>query len=167
LEERIRIIGDPVLRGKASAVERFNDALKDLAYLMYELMIEAEGVGLAAPQIGRSLRFLVTGLPREEGEEADLRAYANPVIIESEGSCAMEEGCLSVPEIREDLERPERILLSWRTLEGEERQHWFDGLDARVLQHELDHLEGILFVDRLSPARRSMLKGRLNRLQQR
>jgi peptide deformylase len=171
-EGGIRIIGDPVLRRRAEDVTEFGPALQDLAYEMYEQMIDADGIGLAAPQVGLSLRFLVIGLPAgDEDGDADsglhLSAFANPRILDRAGSCTMEEGCLSIPEIREEVERAERILLHWQTVDGEEREQWFEGLEARVLQHEIDHLDGVLFVDRISPARRSTLKTRLARLQQR
>lgn len=165
-EEGIRIIGDPVLRRRAEDVVEFGPELQELAYQMYETMIDADGIGLAAPQIGLLKRFLVIGIPGEDDELA-LSAFANPRILESDGRCTMEEGCLSIPEIREDVERPERVRLNWRTVDGEEREQWFEGLEARVLQHEIDHLEGVLFVDRISPARRGTLKSRLARLQQR
>jgi peptide deformylase len=94
-------------------------------------------------------------------------AFANPRIVEQEGVCVMEEGCLSIPEIREEVERPERIRLRWQDLDGKPQEHWFEDLEARVIQHELDHLEGVLFVDRISPAKKATLKRRLGQIQQR
>lgn len=165
-EEDIRIIGDPVLRRRAEEVTEFGPALQELAYEMYETMIDADGIGLAGPQVGLLKRFLVIGIPGDD-DELQLSAFVNPRVLDSEGRCTMEEGCLSIPEIREDVERAERIRLAWQTVDGVEREQWFEGLEARVLQHEIDHLEGVLFVDRVSPARRSTLKTRLARLQQR
>jgi peptide deformylase len=163
----IRIIGDPVLRRRAAEVSEFGKPLKELAESMFETMVDAVGVGLAAPQVGLSLRFLVVGIPEEEGEGLTLMAFANPRILEQTGRCVMEEGCLSIPEIREEVERPERILLRWQDLDGAEREAWFEDLEARVIQHEMDHLEGVLFVDRISPARRATLKRRLAQVAQR
>ncbi len=163
----IRIIGDPVLRKRAADVTQFGPPLEELADQMYETMVDAVGIGLAAPQVGLSLRFLVVGIPAEDSEALKLMAFANPRIVESEGGCLMEEGCLSIPEIREEVERPERIRLQWQDLSGTPRDAWFEDIEARVIQHELDHLEGVLFVDRISPARKATLKRRLALIQQR
>lgn len=166
-EQGIRIIGDPVLRRKALEVKDFDEGLKQLAMEMYEQMIDADGIGLAAPQVGLSLRFLVVGIPDDEDDMLHLASYANPVILDKAGSCLMEEGCLSIPEVREDVERPERILLRWQNLTGETQEQWFDGLQARVILHEMDHLDGVLFTDRISPTRKLAIKRRLAELQQR
>jgi len=167
----IRLIGDPVLRKRAQAVTEFGPPLRELADHMYETMVDAVGVGLAAPQVGLSLRFLVVGIPQDDeedgGEGLKLMAFANPRIVEQAGRCVREEGCLSIPEIREEVERPERIRLRWQDLDGVEREDWFEDLEARVIQHEMDHLEGVLFVDRISPARRATLKRRLEQVAQR
>jgi peptide deformylase len=163
----LRLIGDPVLRRRAAEVTDFGPPLEALAEQMYEIMVDAVGIGLAAPQVGLSLRFLVVGIPVEEGEGLKLMAFANPRLAQQEGRCVMEEGCLSIPEIREEVERPERILLQWQDLQGKPHEQWFEELEARVIQHEMDHLEGVLFVDRISPARRATLKRRLALIQQR
>ncbi|MDP2360830.1 MAG: peptide deformylase [bacterium] len=157
----IRLIGDPVLRRRAQPVTEFGPPLRDLAEQMYEIMVDAVGIGLAAPQVGLSIRFLVVGVPVDEGEGLKLMAFANPRIVEQEGRCVMEEGCLSIPEIREEVERPERIRVHWQDLDGAGQEAWFEDLEARVILHEMDHLEGVLFVDRISPARRATLKRRL------
>ena len=159
----IRIIGDPVLRRKADTVTVFDAELKQLAQDMLETMVDGEGIGLAAPQVGVSKRLLVVGIPDEE-DQLHFAAFVNPRIVEQRGTMVMEEGCLSIPGIREEVERPESIRLAWQDLDGEEHESWLHDLDARVLQHEMDHLDGVLFVDRISPARRTTLKGRLNEL---
>ncbi len=159
----VRIIGDPVLRRKAETVTVFDEELKALAQDMLETMVDSDGVGLAAPQVGISKRLLVVGIPDEE-DKLHFAAFVNPRILEQRGNVVMEEGCLSVPGIREDVERPESIRLSWQDLDGEQYEGWLTDLDARVLQHEMDHLEGVLFIDRISPARRTTLKSRLNDL---
>jgi len=163
----IRIIGDPVLRKRAAAVTSFGAPLKELADRMYDTMADAVGIGLAAPQIGLSMRFLVVGIPEEDTEELTLMAFANPRILEQEGRCVMEEGCLSIPEIREDVERPARIRLAWQDLDGAAQEAWFEDLEARVILHEMDHLDGVLFTDRISPARKATLKRRLEQVAQR
>jgi peptide deformylase len=163
----VRVIGDPVLRRKAQTVTEFGEGLKQFAIEMYEEMIDADGIGLAAPQIGVLKRFLVVGMPDDETDMLTLSAYANPEVIDKAGSCTMEEGCLSIPGVREDVERPERILLRWQDLDGNTHEKWFDDLEARVIQHEMDHLEGVLFTDRISPTRKLALKRRLDQIAQR
>ena len=161
--EDIRIYGDPVLRKKALPVEAFDDDLRTLVEDMFELMFEADGIGLAALQINVSRAFLIIGMPREN-QEAERLFYANPEILETRGESAFEEGCLSVPDIREEVIRPEWIRLRYQDIKGQEQELETDGLLARVLQHEIDHLNGILFVDRVSAARKSLLKNSLKKL---
>ncbi len=163
----IRIIGDPVLRKRAADVTEFGTPLKALADRMYDIMADAVGIGLAAPQIGLSMRFLVVGIPEDDSDDMALYAFANPRILEQDGRCVMEEGCLSIPEIREEVERPARIRLAWQDLDGVAREAWFEDLEARVILHEMDHLDGVLFTDRISPARKATLKRRLEQVAQR
>jgi peptide deformylase len=161
----VRILGDAVLRQDAGVVTEFGQPLDDLAYDMYEAMIDSDGIGLAAPQVGLSIQFLVTGIPNEDDDHLDLQAWVNPEILETQGACTIEEGCLSVPDIREDITRPERIHLRWQSIDGEWHQAWFDDLEARVLQHEIDHLKGVLFVDLLSANRKTALRERLRQME--
>ena len=144
---------------------------------MFETMYLAKGVGLAAPQIGQSIRlFIVDGAPfaDEEGEEPDPKAvgidsfkkvFVNPIIEEQSGEVwAFQEGCLSIPKIRENVHRKESILVSYfdeNWLFHEER---FDGYAARIIQHEYDHLEGILFIDKLAPLKKKLLAKRLGNI---
>ena len=128
-------------------------------------MIENEGVGLAAPQVDRPIRFLVVAIPQEDSDELYTLAVANPKIVESsEETMDFEEGCLSIPDVRETVVRPEAIKLRYQDLDGKEQIIEADGLLARVLQHEIDHTNGILFVDHLSPVRRLKHSGRLKQL---
>ena len=161
--EDIRIYGDPVLRLEAKPVEVFNDELKSTVEQMFETMFDADGIGLAAPQVGISQNFLVIGIP-QEGEEPERFFFANPEILETRGESTFEEGCLSVPDIRADVVRPEWIKVKFQDLEGKNLIIETDGLLARVLQHEMDHLKGILFVDRLTPARKTLVKNDLQKL---
>ena len=161
----IHILGDPVLRRPARPVETFDDGLKDLVHDMYETMLEADGIGLAAPQIGLEQRLLVLGIPMED-ESIKLAAFINPEVLATRDRCRMEEGCLSIPGIRADVDRPARIQLRWQDVDGSERKAWFDDLEARVLQHEIDHLNGILFIDHLSPEERTLLQPEIRRLQE-
>jgi peptide deformylase len=159
----ICIYGDLVLRRKAEQVDTFDDNLKQTADEMFEAMFEADGVGLAAPQVGISKAFLVMGMPRDNDEPEQL-FFANPEILETRGESTFEEGCLSIPGIREDVVRSEWIRVRYQDLEGQVHELEADGLLARALQHEIDHLNGILFIDRLSPARRGLLKNSLEKL---
>jgi len=159
----IRIYGDPILRRKAERVIVFDDAFKALVEEVFPVMFEADGIGLAATQLGIMKAFLVIGMPREN-EAPERLFFANPEILETRGESTFEEGCLSVPGIREEVERPEWIRLRYRDIEGQVKELETDGLLARVLQHEMDHLEGILFVDRISPARKALLKNELKKL---
>jgi len=164
----IRIYGDPVLRQKAARIEDFGDRLKAFAEEMFEAMLDDDGIGLAAPQVGVSRAFLVIGMPvdEEDGDRPKVvkMAFANPEIVDAQGEIAMEEGCLSLPGIREEVTRAEWIRVKYQDLSGAPMEIVADGLLARVLQHEIDHLNGILIIDRLSPARRSLLKGQLEKL---
>lgn len=159
----IILYGHPTLRLKANAVEQVGPEIDRLVEDMIETMLEAEGIGLAAPQVNEPLALCVvnSGLI-EEGTEP--KAYLNPVVLESSGEATMEEGCLSIPDIREDVNRPERIKIRYQDLSGQEHVEECDGMLARVLQHEIDHLNGILFIDYLSPMKRKLLAKRLKRI---
>jgi peptide deformylase len=156
---KIRIIGDDVLREVAEDVEEFDEKLVRLGEEMIDFMHNADGIGLAAPQVGISKRILVTDVsPIEEDQEP--RVFVNPVILESAGECTLEEGCLSIPDVREDVTRPEEILLKYNTPYGESKTEKFTGWMSRVLQHEIDHLDGVLFVDYLSPIKKKLISSR-------
>ena len=149
--ERIRSFGDPVLRTRAREVQRFDDALLDEVQRMGELMGDALGVGLAAPQVGVLHRLLVYRV----GPQTEIAALVNPE-IEWSGSDkeTMEEGCLSLPGVLVDVERPIHVRVRARDEHGEPIQIEASGLDARVIQHEIDHLDGVLIIDRTSREQR-------------
>ena len=153
--------GDPILRKKVEDVIDFTK-LPHLVEQMFNTMYEEHGIGLAANQVGYSLNLLVLDISCLEGEE-DSKPYIflNSEIIESEGSTIMEEGCLSVPDIRAEIERPETIIIKFQDLEQNFHEETFNGLISRVIQHELDHLKGKLFVDYLSPGKKMLIKKRL------
>ncbi|MBU0692949.1 peptide deformylase [bacterium] len=156
--------GHSTLRVRCGDVTEFGKPLKQFAKEMLATMIENEGVGLAAPQVDRPIRFLVIGIPQEDSDELYTLAVANPEIIESSGMWDFEEGCLSIPDVRETVSRPEFIKMRYQDLDGKEQTIEADGLLARVLQHEIDHTNGILFVDHLSPVRRLRHNGKLKEL---
>ena len=154
---QIRHYPDPVLKVPAVPVEIFDDSLRQLATDMAETMYAAPGVGLAAPQVGVSSRLLVIDCSaRDEGP--GLLSVVNPEILESDGELFDEEGCLSVPGYYANVARKERVKVRFQDLQGESRTLEAEGLWAVCFQHEIDHLDGILFVDRLSPLKKSMFR---------
>jgi peptide deformylase len=150
----------PLLKTKAPPVETFDAALRKLVADMFETMYEAPGIGLAAPQVGVLKRLVVIDVA--EGEERRPMALVNPEIVwRSEELATAEEGCLSLPKQFADVTRPQAIQVRFLTEEGEARELAADGLLARCVQHEVDHLDGILFTDHLSALRRNMIMRRL------
>ncbi len=159
----IRIYPDPVLRVRCPDVERFDDPLRKLAADMVETMHAAPGVGLAAPQVGIETRLAVVDLSVGK-DAAELLVLVNPEVLEQTGRVTDVEGCLSIPEVSDKVERAERIRLRARDLEG--RPFELDAEDwlARAILHEVDHLDGVLFVDHLRGLRRERVKRQLRRL---
>ena len=158
----ILLLGDPVLREPADEIDEVDDEIRHLAGEMFETMYAAEGIGLAGPQVGIPLRLFVMDI-RDAEEEP--RALINPVILESSGSELAEEGCLSLPGLVGEVERAARIVVDATDLEGERFQIEASGLLARCIQHEIDHLDGVLFIDHLSPLKRRMLLGKWKKQQ--
>lgn len=172
--------GDPVLKKEAIEIDEQFPALKQLIDNMFETMYEASGVGLAAPQIGQSIRlFVVDGSPfadvdedeeddpRAEGMEGFKRVFINPIIEEETGAnWVFAEGCLSIPKIREEVSRKEKIRVTYYDENWQFHDEWFDGYKARIIQHEYDHIEGILFTDHLSVLKKRMLTKRLTNISQ-
>jgi peptide deformylase len=154
---------DPRLREKARPVTVFDEALKTLARDLAETMYAEPGIGLAATQIGVAQRVITIDVREEQGQPGELLKLVNPGIIESEGEIVGEEGCLSVPGIREDVKRAEKVKVRAQDLDGRELFFDAEGMLAVVFQHEIDHLDGMLFIDRLSPLKRSSIKKRLRR----
>ena len=148
---------EPLLRLKAKEVDVFDDELKILVEDMAETMWDAPGIGLAAPQVAQSVRVIVVDIT-EPDEEKHYMALINPEIIEHEGTQVDEEGCLSVPELTAQVQRYKKITVNYRTVDGESKQLIADDRFAVVLQHEIDHLNGVLFIDHLSPLKRNLYK---------
>ena len=160
---RIRLYPDPVLRQPGARVERFDDALRQLVADMVETMHAAPGIGLAAPQVGESLRVAVVDTSVGE-DPAALKVLINPTVIQAEGSQAESEGCLSIPGYTEKVERPLEVAVVATDLEGRPFEVRGEGLLARAILHEIDHLDGILFPDRLMGLRRERAKRVLKRM---
>ncbi|GBD41739.1 Peptide deformylase 1 [bacterium HR39] len=159
---RIRTYPDPVLRRRAVPVEGVDERIRRLLDDMLETMYAAPGIGLAAPQVGESLRVIVADVSEEKN--APLRMVNPEITWRSQTTAVAEEGCLSLPEIYGEVERPEAVEVRYLDETGAERTLRAEGLLARCLQHEIDHLDGVLFVDRLSPVRRSVLLRRYGKL---
>ena len=162
----IIMYGDPVLRKRAKEVEKGSIDIKAFIQDMFETMYAAHGIGLAAPQIGKSIRiFVVDGTTLNE-EEEDMtgfkKAFINPEIVDEEGEeWEFEEGCLSIPNIRENVSRLEKVKIRFVDEDWKVHEEEYDGVKARIIQHEYDHLEGKMFIDYLSPLKKRMLKGKL------
>lgn len=161
--------GDPVLKAEAVDIDSEYEGLTELIANMWETMYASEGVGLAAPQVGASIRvFVVDGSPFAEGEKGDegcrafKRVMVNPVIFESSNEVStMEEGCLSIPGIREVVERPDAIRVEYYDENWNLKEEALSGIAARIVQHEYDHVEGVLITDHIHPMRRRLLHGKL------
>ena len=163
--------GDPVLRKKAVEIDEDYPDLNLLLEDMFETMYNSQGVGLAAPQIGLSIRlFIIDASLFVDDDEEDLeglkdfkRVIINPIIIEETGTeWKFEEGCLSIPGIREDVSRQPDIIVEYYNENFELIEEKLSGLAARVVQHEYDHIEGILFTDKINPLKKQLLKGKLS-----
>lgn len=156
--------GDPVLKKVAQDIEKGSIDVQQLAADMFETMYESSGVGLAAPQIGKSIRiFVIDGEPLDEEKLKDFKkVFINPVILEETGEkWGFEEGCLSIPGIRAEIMRKEKLKIRYFDVDWNEHIEEYDGLAARIIQHEYDHLQGILFTDYLSAMKRRLLKSKL------
>lgn len=161
----IILLGDPVLRQKAKEVESFDEELRTLVRDMFETMVAAEGAGLAAPQIGISKRIFVADIQESRGKPARL-AIVNPRIVETSPEVESDsEGCLSIPGVSEVVSRPARVIVEGFDPTGAPVRAETDGLLARVVQHEIDHLDGVLFFDRVSPLKRSLLLRKYRKLE--
>ncbi len=172
----IRAYGDPVLKKVTTDIEPDHKGLKELIADMFETMYAANGVGLAAPQIGEGIRLFVVDThagsdDEEDGEKAPegsdeeprlKKAFINPYIVEEEGEeWGFEEGCLSIPGIREEVYRQPKLVLQYMDEDFNEHEETFEGFAARVIQHEHDHLDGVLFTDHLPALRKRLIQGRL------
>jgi peptide deformylase len=163
----IVVYGDPALKKKGKEIEVGSEEVKILAEDMFETMRNANGVGLAAPQIGKSIRmFIVDTSAMEDEEVGDFKqVFINPELIEESGEeWAFEEGCLSIPDIREDIYRQAKVRVRYFDENWIEHEGDFDGIVARIIQHEFDHIAGILFTDHLTPLKRRLLKGKLTNI---
>jgi len=159
---------DRRLREVSEPIEAVTDEIRALARNMLDVMYDEPGIGLAAPQLGFPVRLVVVDVAwTEEGAEKSPRILVNPEILHAEGSITWNEGCLSVPEFQADVERAERVRLRATDLDGQALEIDASGLEAVCFQHEIDHLDGVLFIDRISRLKRSMyVRKRMKQLRQ-
>ncbi len=163
----IRLLGDPVLRQKAKDVVGFGDELRALVRDMFETMYHEEGIGLAAPQIGIGSRVIVIDLRREDHDEDEPMALVNPQLTWTSSETAKQtEGCLSIPSLEEIVERPAQVRVEGYDPRGKRVELFAEDLLARALQHEIDHLDGVLFFDRVSALKRRMLLKKWKKLEE-
>ncbi|MCK4373624.1 MAG: peptide deformylase [candidate division Zixibacteria bacterium] len=162
-ERRIVIYGEAVLREVSEAVDEINQQVKDLVSDLVDTLKKAKGLGLSAVQIGVLKRVFIVDLPAVDLTET-LRVFINPEILETSGEAEMEEGCLSFPGIYQKIVRPAVVKVKATDLEGREFVLEAKGMAARAILHEYDHLEGTLYIDRMTPLTRTLLKGRLRKL---
>jgi len=163
----ILAFGHPALKNKAQEVDVDNPELQTLIDNMFATMSHAEGIGLAAPQVNKNLCLFVVDLSsldiKEEEGKNFKQTFINPVIVERVGDpVAYNEGCLSVPDVHEDIMRQPKIRIQYFDREWKKHDQWLEGLSARVCQHEYDHIEGVLFVEHLSNLKKMILKRKLN-----
>ena len=160
----VTVYGDPILRKKTEPITKDFKDLKGFIQNMFDTMYSSDGVGLAAPQVGHAVRIFIIDSTSTDDEEPEgmKKAFINPQILEKFGDeWIMNEGCLSLPEIREDVQRPESIRIKYMDEDFNEYDETYSGFNSRVIQHEYDHLDGILFVDYLNPLRKRILKTKL------
>jgi peptide deformylase len=175
----IYLYGSEVLRAKAHPVKELDNSVVKLIYDMFETMHKANGIGLAATQVGDMRRVIVIDISdveegKDEGGEREIRATSsdlprrlvliNPEILSENGKWVLEEGCLSIPEVRAEVERAEQIRFRYRDANFKETVLQADGLLARVILHEIDHLDGVLFIDRISSVQKAPLKEQLKKI---
>jgi peptide deformylase len=163
----IVVYGHPILRKKSRELRKDEEGLKEFIDNMWETMYVSDGIGLAAPQVGKSVRLIVIDAESLSADDPSLKGFKktfiNPEIIERKGEMnPFNEGCLSIPNIREDVIRKPRIRIRYYDENFELHDEYYGGIASRIIQHEYDHLEGILFTDLVQPLRKRLLKNKLN-----
>ena len=165
-KSRVQIIKypHPTLRHKSKPLKRVDQELKQIIAEMFELMYSHQGIGLAANQVDLPYRLFIINVKGDPAEEGEAKVFLNPVITKKSGSAEAQEGCLSFPDIWAPVRRPEKIVVSAYGIDGQEFSYEMDGLYARAVQHEIDHLDGIVFIDRLSEANKLAVREDLEEL---
>jgi peptide deformylase len=159
----VRTYPDPVLKEVCRPVERIDDRIRDLAQDMIDTMRAAPGVGLAAPQVGEPIRMITMDLSPRDPKPEHLIVLINPQVVEAEGEQNSTEGCLSLPELQADVKRANRVVIEGLDLSGEPVRLEYEGLIAVISQHEIDHLDGTLLIDRISSLKRNLYKNKVKK----
>jgi peptide deformylase len=158
---------DPRLRDRAKALPaKVDPAVAEAVPGMFDIMYKARGIGLAGPQVALGWRVVVANLTGDPKQKDHEQVFVNPEILEKSGEIREEEGCLSLPGMVAQIQRAERVVVRYRTLDGKEIERAADGLEAKLFQHEIDHLDGILIVDKMTPADRKQWAGLLEELEE-
>ncbi len=163
--------GHPVLKKKCLPIDKDHTELNVLMENMWETMYQAKGVGLAAPQIGQNVRLFIVDtiqiMEEDKKEEGIKKVFINAQILETSGNpWTYEEGCLSIPNIRGDVERPEKVVIQYFDASFNQKTEMYEGINARVIQHEYDHIEGKLFIEMLGPVKKKMIQRKLSDIKQ-
>jgi len=163
----IYVYGSPVLRKVARPVEQNEEGLDEFIDNLWDTMYQSDGIGLASPQVGKSVRiFVIDGTPLEEDDPSlkDFKVtFINPEILDRHGDDkTYEEGCLSIPNLREEIVRPEKVRIRYYDRDFNQHEEEYSGIAARIIQHEYDHLQGVLFTDKVAPLKKRMLRNKLN-----
>ena len=162
----VKLFGCPVLRKRCAPVGRATEEARTLTADMFETMYASDGIGLAGPQVGVICRLIVVDVSMQDPSFGRL-ALLDPVVVEADGEEAGTEGCLSIPEVTGEVVRPARVRVRGMSPDGEAVDMEATGIAARVLQHEIDHLDGVLFTDRMNPVRRQLLRAALRKIRKR
>jgi peptide deformylase len=165
MQEKLKIYyyGSPILREELPEMDELPEDFEDLVDNMFALMSEEEGIGLSANQVGKDLRFFIANFSLYKDDMAK-KVFINPEILESEGETKDEEGCLSLPEIKVNVKRADKIKVRYRDKDFVEHTEEYNGYLSRVIQHETDHLNGIFMTDRISPLKRKLLDNKLKQI---
>lgn len=161
--KEIKVFPDPALYRENENIDRITEAIRDLAQEMTDTMYEKGGIGLAAPQVGENCQLVTVDVSGPQQRD-NLLVMINPEIVEARGEVESEEGCLSLPEFMGTVRRAEEVTVSWRDLEGSVREMQASGLLACCLQHEIDHLRGVLLVDQVGRLKRNMYEKKMRKL---
>ncbi|MBL7108078.1 MAG: peptide deformylase [Candidatus Cloacimonetes bacterium] len=163
--EKLRFFGDEILREKAKPVTNFDKNIREITKNLIESIKHYEGIGLAAPQIGHPVKiFVINPIWFENEKNLEIQIFINPILLSFEGTQNEQEGCLSIPEIFEKVRRAQKVVFKAQNLNGKWKKYNATDTFARVVQHEYDHLDGVLFVDKIAPIRRKLISGKLKKI---
>jgi peptide deformylase len=161
---KIYLYGTPILRQKTTPIKQLPPDFERLLADMFDTMYDDDGIGLSANQVGQDLRFFIADFSLRDSSKLGKIVFINPEILEASGESTLEEGCLSVPDIRAEVTRPDHIRVRYQDQQLQSHEEEYGGFTARVIQHEIDHLDGIFFTDRVNPLKKSFIASKLKRI---